>query len=208
MYCKRCINVPLYIYWIVDLTKSVVGQWFLVCTSSPSPDYFSHQCQTLSLYCIGRILLAGCLDVPSLKDIVGVPQSGGIDLRRLDILWLHLLQYQKGGVHQVWLITPSCIMEYRQAFFQCSQSSKILPYQARSNQCSSRGIYVLCPAWWSFFNLPIFRINFSKNDGNNGRVNMWCLQVIDITEYSALFVVNDLVHHTPVVFIFLMSHLF
>ena len=64
------------------------------------------------------------------------------------------------------------LLEYCQAFFQCSRSSRILPYQASSNQWSYWGIYVLCPALWSFLNLPIFRINFRKNAGNNGRVDM------------------------------------
>ena len=59
-----------------------------------------------------------------------------------------------------------------------------------------------------FFNLPILCINVGKNAGNNGRVDMSCLQVIDMPEYSALFVVNDLVHDTPVVLISLISHFF
>ena len=84
--------------------------------------------------------------MPFLKDIVVVPQSDGGDMHRLGIVWLHLMQCQKGDVQHVWLIPRSCIMEYCQEFFQCSQSSKILPYQARSNQWSSQGIYVLCPA--------------------------------------------------------------
>ena len=46
-------------------------------------------------------MIAGCLDVPSLKDIVVVPQSGGNDLRRLGIVSLHLLLCQKVGVKQV-----------------------------------------------------------------------------------------------------------
>ena len=33
-------------------------------------------------------------------------------------------------------------------------------------------------------------------------------QVIDMPEYSALFLVNNLVHDTPVVFISLISHFF
>ena len=89
--------------------------------------------------------------MPSLKDIVVVPQSGGRDLRRLRIVWLHILQCQKVGVQQVWMIHPSCLLEYRQAFFQCSRSLRILNYQARSNQWSSQVIYVLFPAWLSFF---------------------------------------------------------
>ena len=101
-------------------------------------------------------MLAGCLDVPSLKDIGVVPQSGGIDLRHLVIVWLHLLQYKIGGVQQVWLINPSCILEYCKAFLQCSQSSRILPYQARSNQWSSRGIYVLCPCDGHFSIFPYY----------------------------------------------------
>ena len=59
-----------------------------------------------------------------------------------------------------------------------------------------------------FANLPIFRINVSKNAGNNGRVNMLCIQVIDMPEYSVLFVVNDLVHDAPVILISLISHFF
>ena len=82
----------------------------------------------------------------SLKDILGVPQNGGRDLRQLGIVLLHLMQCQRGGVQQVCLIPPSCLLEYFQAFFQCSQSSRILTYQARINQCSSQGIYVLFPA--------------------------------------------------------------
>ena len=117
-----------------QLTKSVVGKWFPVCTSSHSPAYCSHQCHSLSLLCIEMKLLAGCLDVPSLKDIVVVPQSGVRDLCWLRKFWLHLLQCQRGGVQQVWLIHPSCLLDYCQAFFQCSQSPRMLPYHVRSNQ--------------------------------------------------------------------------
>ena len=127
-------------------TKSVLGQWFLICTSSPSIAYCSHHFQAISLYCIGRKLLARCIHVPSLKDIVVVPQSGGRDLCRIGIVWLHLIQCQKVGVHQVWLIHPSCLLVYCQAFFQCSRSLIILTCQERSNQWSSRGIYLLFPA--------------------------------------------------------------
>ena len=45
-----------------------------------------------------------------------------------------------------------------------------------------------------FCNLPIFHINFIKNAGNNGGINMGCLQVIDVTEYGAFLDLNDLVY--------------
>ena len=45
VYRKRCINVPLYISQIFLFTESVVRQYFLVRTSSPSTDSCSHQCQ-------------------------------------------------------------------------------------------------------------------------------------------------------------------
>ena len=64
-------------------------------------------------------------------------KNGGRGLRRIGIVWLHLLKCQRGGVQQVWLIPPSCLLEYRQEFFQFSRSLIILPYQARSNQWSS-----------------------------------------------------------------------
>ena len=96
-------------------------------------------------------MLFGCLDVPSLKDIVVVPQSGGKYLCRLGIVLLHLLLCQKCGVQQVWLIHPSCLIRYCQSFLQCSWSSRILCYHTISNQWLYRVIYLLCPAWWSFF---------------------------------------------------------
>ena len=70
-------------------TKSVVEHCFLVFISSPSSSSCIHQYQSLSLYCIGRVMLAGCLDVPSFKYIVIVPQSGRRDLPQLGIFhWL------------------------------------------------------------------------------------------------------------------------
>ena len=55
-------------------------------------------------------------------------------------------------------------------------------------------------------NLPIFRIDISKEAGNNVGVNMWCLQVIYVPEYGALLVVNNIVYDTPVVLISLIAH--
>ena len=49
-------------------------------------------------------MLSVCLNVPSLKDIVGVLQSGGRGLRWIWIVSLHIIQCQRGGVQQVWLI--------------------------------------------------------------------------------------------------------
>ena len=74
-------------------------------------------------------MIARCLDMTSLKDIVVVLQNIGKILRHPGIVWLHLLQCQRGGVQQVFIITSSCFLEYRQAFFQCSRSSRILTYQ-------------------------------------------------------------------------------
>ena len=51
-----------------------------------------------------------------MKYIVVVPQSGGKYLRRIGIVLLHFLLCQKGGVQQVWLIHPSCLLEYCQEF--------------------------------------------------------------------------------------------
>ena len=54
--------------------------------------------------------------MPYLKDILVVLQNGGIGLRQPGIVWLHLLQCQRGGVQQVWLIPPSFLLEHRQQF--------------------------------------------------------------------------------------------
>ena len=86
------------------------------------------------------------MEMPSLKDIVAVLQNGEKDLRQPGKAWLYLLQCLRGGVRHVCLIPPSFIMEYHQAHLQCSQSSRILSYQAGSSQWSSQGIYALCPA--------------------------------------------------------------
>ena len=59
-----------------------------------------------------------------------------------------------------------------------------------------------------YWNLTIFRINVRENAGNNGMSDIQCIQVIGVSEYSALFFVNDIVHDAPVVFISLISHLF
>ena len=88
----------------------MVDQWLLVYNSSPSPDYFIHKCQDLSLLFTGRKMLSGCMEVPSLKDIVVVLKNFGKGLRRPGIVWLHLLKCQIGGVQQVFMITPSCLL--------------------------------------------------------------------------------------------------
>ena len=55
---------------------------------------------------------AVCLDVIPFTCTVAAPQSDEKDLCLFEIFWLHLPQYQKGGVQQLLLITPSCLMVY------------------------------------------------------------------------------------------------
>ena len=57
-----------------------------------------------------------------------------------------------------------------------------------------------------FRNLAVLRLDVSKGDGKNGRFNMWCLQVIDIPEYGAFFVINNIFHEAPVALIILIAH--
>ena len=106
----NCMFPDLYI------GKSVVSHWFFVCIFSPLPASCSRQCQGLSLFCTLRILLSGCLDIPSLKDIVVVLKNSWTGLHRLWIVWLNFLQCQRGGVQQVWTIQPLCLLEYLQEF--------------------------------------------------------------------------------------------
>ena len=51
------------------------------------------------------ILTTLCLDVIYLTGTIYEPKSAEKGLHRFGIVWLHILQYQKGGVRQVLLIT-------------------------------------------------------------------------------------------------------
>ena len=51
-----------------------------------------------------------CLCVPALAGTVAVPQNDEKSLRRFRLVWLHLLQHQKGDVRLVFLIPSSCLL--------------------------------------------------------------------------------------------------
>ena len=59
-----------------------------------------------------------------------------------------------------------------------------------------------------FFNLTLLNINVSNNYRNNGRVNMWCLQVIYVPDYGVLLAFNYIFHYVSVVIIYLIEHFF
>ena len=84
----------------------MLGQWCLVCTLLQFTDYWKHQRQYLSLDCIQMILTTVCMGVNYLTGTVAAPQNDEKGLRRFRIVWSHILQYQKGGVWPVFLITP------------------------------------------------------------------------------------------------------
>ena len=87
-----------------------------------------------------------CLGVPALAGTVAVPQNDEKCLRWFMIVWLHLLQHQKGDVRLVFLITPSCLLGLHQAYFQYVQPYRILLCLVRISTWSSLGICVSYPA--------------------------------------------------------------
>ena len=97
-------------FLICLLIGTVVVQYFLVFTPSPSIYSSIHKCQALSLYFTVKILLAGCMGVPSLKYIAFVLQNGEKDLCWYGKARLYLLQCQRCGVQKVWLTPPSRLM--------------------------------------------------------------------------------------------------
>ena len=50
------------------------------------------------------------LGVATLAVTVAVTQNDEKGMRRLRLVWLHLLQHQKSDVRLVFLITPSCLL--------------------------------------------------------------------------------------------------
>ena len=85
------------------------------------------------------------LGVPTLAGTVAVPQNDEKGMRWFRLVWLHLLQHQKGDVRLVFLIPPSCLLGLYQAYFQYIQPYRILLCLARISQWSSLGICVSYP---------------------------------------------------------------
>ena len=86
-----------------------------------------------------------CLCVPALAGTVAMPQNDEKCLRWFMIVWLHLLQHQKGDMRLVFMIPPSCLLGLYQAYFQYIQPYRILLFLARISQWSSLGICVSYP---------------------------------------------------------------
>ena len=59
------------------------------------------------------ILLTLCLSVLALIGAIAASQNDEKCLRRFGIVWLHIPQYQKGGVRPLLLIPPSFLLECR-----------------------------------------------------------------------------------------------
>ena len=66
----------------------------------------------------------------------------------------------------------------------------------------------LTPHDGHFRNFPIFNVNVIWNSRDNAGINLRHLQVINMTEYGALFIINNCFYDTPVILVSLISHLF
>ena len=111
--------------------------------------------------------------MPSLKDIVAVPQNGGRDLRRHGIVWLHLLKCKKR-----WCAAGVADSPFVSSGILSSIFSNVVNHQ--EYYLTRRGVINGHPELFVYFDprdghfcyLPIFCINVSKNAGNSGRANM------------------------------------
>ena len=154
------------------------------------------------------ILPTLCLGMLNLTGTTYVQQNNDKGLHWFGIVWLHLLQYQKGGVRLVLLIPPSFFWDF------VEQLSNVIDH--RQYYFDWRGLVdghpkvflYLTPRGGHFFNFFIFCVNVRKNTRNNVVINMWHIKVFSVLEYGALFTINNFFHNTPIIFVSLVSHIF
>ena len=118
------------------------------------------------------ILPAVCLGMLNLTGTTYVQQNNDKGLRWFGIVWLHLLQYQKGGVQLVLLIPPSFFWDF------VDHLSNVINH--RQYYFDWRGLVNghpkvflhLTPRGGHFFNFFIFCVNVIKNTRNNAVINI------------------------------------
>ena len=126
-------------------------------------------------------LPAVCLDVLSFTGIIVAPQSDERGLRWSGIVWLHIPQYKK-------LVCVRCLWLKLNVFWDVIKHL--------SNLVNHVEYYF---TWWGlgnghheifmyftprdghFRNISIFWINVGKNAVENVRINMWHLQVVNMS---------------------------
>ena len=59
-----------------------------------------------------------------------------------------------------------------------------------------------------FLNFSILGVNVIKNARDNVGINMKHLQVVNMSDYSALFIINIVFHNTPIIFVSLVLNIF
>ena len=159
----------------------MVRQWLIVCNSSTSTDSFSHQCQYLSLYYTGRIMISGCLGVTSLQYIVVLIRNGTnicVGMGQLGFILCNVNEVACSRCGWSILLVFWNIIEH------LSNVVYHLEYYVTRRGVVNDNPEVLMhfsPHDGNFRNIPILQINVSKDTRNSGRVNMWCIQVIGMT---------------------------
>ena len=66
----------------------------------------------------------------------------------------------------------------------------------------------LTPRDGHFRNISLFCVNVRKNTRDNVGISMQNIQVVNVTEYGALFTINMFVHNAPIILVYLVSHIF